>query len=158
MKGIVILLCIAGVLLAEAPANAEDEKKTEQTPGVQKSAEPRSDNGNSVAPAEVKKEVVPQPSYSPGKFVLSSPSTAPSPVNVEHTAPVPSYFNYNSSNQGGEAHPGSGGGNGAEHGRSGGGYHGHGGYYENPWRNRGFRSDWDFSGRAGSRLRAVLRV
>jgi len=152
VKGIVTLLCIAGLLLAANPASVAGEKKTEQTPGLQQSAPQSSDNSKTVAPVEVKKEVAPQPSYSPSN--PASPSPEPSPVNRVNTAPVvQSYFNYNSSNRGGESHHGNGGGGGGggnenEHGR-GGGYHGHGGYSDNPWRYGGFRSEWDFWGGPG---------
>jgi hypothetical protein len=149
VKGIVILFCIAGLLLAVTPANAAGEKKTDQTPVLQQSSGQSNDNSKTVAPVEVKKEATPQPSYTPEKAI--SPSPEPSPVNRVYTAPVvQSYFNYNSSNQGGGTPPANGGGgNEAEHGRSGGGYHGHSGYSENPWRYGGFRSEWDFWGGPG---------
>ncbi len=158
MKGIVILFCIAGLLLAVTPVNAAgDQKKTDRTPGLQQSSEQPGNNGKTIAPVEakpveVKKEVTTQPSYSTKKE--ASPSPEPSPVTRDYTAPVvQSYFNYNSSNRGGGGgggneggHGRGGGGNGNGNGneRGGGGYHGHSGYYDNPWRYRGFRSDWNF--------------
>ena len=156
MKGIVVLFCIAGLLLAVTPVNAAGDKKTDQTPGLQQSSDQPRDNGKTVAPVEVKKEVTTQPSYSTKRE--ASPSPEPSPVTRDYTAPVvQSFFNYNSSNrggggggnEGGHGRGGGGGGNGNGNERGGGGYHGHSGYYDNPWRNHGFRPEWGFWGGPG---------
>lgn len=139
MKGIVILFCIAGLLLAVTPANAQSGQMTGQAQGMQQS----NANGKTAAPAEVKKEVAPQTSTSSGN--TASPAPQSSPEKLVNTARVPATYSSSGSNQGGQSHPGGGGGgeSGGGYGSGGGYYHGRGGYYQNPWRNNGFSADWD---------------
>jgi hypothetical protein len=149
VKGILILFCVAGLLLAVTPASAQAGPRTGQTQTIQQSSPQSTDNGKTTGSSEVKKEVTPQPSSGSGN--AASPTPQPAPENRVNTAPIPPTYNYNSSNQGGQSHPdnGGGGGSGGGYGRGGGGggggggYHGHSGYYENPWRYGGFSSDWN---------------